>query len=78
MKVANIVTTKADPVRTRTTSADPARAPKHDNPLQDLQHAVGNRALNRLLARSQPQVQEASDRIQRKCSECEEEEKEEG
>ena len=76
MKDTNI-TTKADPVRTRTTSLDPARAPKHDNTLQDLQHAVGNRALNRLLARSRPQLQQAPQQIQQKCSECEEEEKEE-
>lgn len=77
MKDAHI-TTQADPVRTRTGSLDPARAPKHDNPLQDLQHAVGNRALNRLLAHSLTQVQKEPQQIQRKCSECEEEEKEEG
>ena len=76
MEFANI-TTKADPVKTRTTSSDPARAPKHDNALQELQQSVGNRALSRLLARSQPQVQDAPQQIQRKCSECEEEEKNE-
>ncbi|HET6648359.1 MAG TPA: hypothetical protein VFH01_13610 [Pyrinomonadaceae bacterium] len=77
MKDAHL-TTQADPVRTRTSSVDPARAPKRDNSLQDLQHAVGNRALNRLLAHSRPPVQDAPQQIQRKCSECEEEEKEEG
>lgn len=76
MEFANI-NTKADPVKTRTTSPDPARAPKHDNALQELQQAVGNRALNRLLARSQPQAQDTTQQIQRKCSECEEEEKKE-
>ena len=74
MEFANI-TTKADPVKTRTTSSDPARAPKHDNALQELQQTVGNRALSRLLAR--PQEQDSTQQIQRKCSECEEEDKEE-
>jgi hypothetical protein len=76
MKETNI-TAKAEAVRTRTSSLDPARSPKHDNSLQDLQHAVGNRALNRLLALSRPQIQEPPQQIQQKCSECEEEEKEE-
>jgi len=79
MKVPNLIQ-KSAPVKTKTSSLDPARpAPQsRPNAIHDLQHTVGNRVLNRLLqAQPQPLDETAPVKIQRKCSECEEEEKQE-
>jgi len=78
MKVPNLIH-KSDPAKTKT-SLDPARPASQTRPnaVHDLQQTVGNRVLSRLLQpQTQPVDQAAPVKIQRKCSECEEEEKQE-
>lgn len=74
MKVST-TTTKANPVKAQSTKPVSGRRATRTGRerVHDLQHTVGNRTLDRL-ARSV--VEGAPLEIQRKCSECEQEEEE--